>query len=77
MVACRCRVCQSPDPLDKRLRTSGVLQSEKTSIVFDAGPDFRTQMLTYQVEWLNAILFTHQHKDHTAGLDDVRPYNYL
>ncbi len=77
MLACQCPVCQSTDLLDKRLRTSGLLQSEKTTVVFDTGPDFRRQMLTYDVKWLDAILYTHQHKDHTAGLDDVRPYNYL
>jgi len=77
MLACQCPVCKSTDPLDKRLRTSGLLQSEKTTVVFDTGPDFRRQMLTYDVQWLDAILYTHQHKDHTAGLDDVRPYNYL
>lgn len=67
----------SDDPRDKRLRTSGILQSEKTTLVFDTGPDFRTQMLRHHIEWVDAILYTHQHKDHTAGLDDVRPYNYL
>ncbi|MCI4666589.1 MAG: MBL fold metallo-hydrolase [Bacteroidia bacterium] len=77
MLACSCPVCLSPDPLDKRLRTSGVLQSDKTTLVFDTGPDFRTQMLRFNIRWIDAILFTHQHKDHTAGLDDVRPYNYL
>lgn len=77
MLACNCPVCLSPDPLDKRLRTSGVLQSGQTTVVFDTGPDFRTQMLRFNFQWIDAILFTHQHKDHTAGLDDVRPYNYL
>ena len=77
MLACQCPVCQSLDPLDKRLRTSGVLQSEETTLVFDTGPDFRTQMLKFGFQWVDAILYTHQHNDHTAGLDDVRPYNYL
>jgi phosphoribosyl 1,2-cyclic phosphate phosphodiesterase len=77
MLACQCEVCQSENPRDNRLRTSGVLQSNETTIVFDTGPDFRTQMLKYGINWLDAVVFTHQHKDHTAGLDDVRPYNYL
>lgn len=77
ILTCECAVCQSTDPLDKRLRTSGLLMSEETTLVFDTGPDFRQQMLTHQVKQLHAVVFTHQHKDHTAGLDDVRPFNYL
>ncbi len=77
ILTCKCEVCQSTNPLDKRLRTSGLLRSATTTLVFDTGPDFRQQMLTHRVESLQAVVFTHQHKDHTAGLDDVRPYNYL
>lgn len=77
VISCRCNVCRSDDPRDKRLRTSGLLRSERTTIVFDTGPDFRQQMLREQVDDLTAVVFTHQHKDHTAGLDDVRAYNYL
>jgi phosphoribosyl 1,2-cyclic phosphate phosphodiesterase len=77
VISCRCPVCQSADPRDQRLRTSGLLQGGETSLVFDTGPDFRQQMLREQVDDLSAVVFTHQHKDHTAGLDDVRAYNYL
>lgn len=66
----------SDDPRDKRLRTSGILRSAKTTICFDAGPDFRQQMLREDIKVLDAVVFTHQHKDHTAGLDDVRAYNF-
>ncbi|MEM7657418.1 MAG: MBL fold metallo-hydrolase [Bacteroidota bacterium] len=76
VIACSCEVCQSSDPRDKRLRTSGILQSEKTTLVFDTGPDFRQQMLRHDIQHLDAVVFTHQHKDHVAGLDDVRAYNY-
>ncbi|MDD2643046.1 MAG: MBL fold metallo-hydrolase, partial [Bacteroidales bacterium] len=84
MIGCQCRVCQSPDPKDKRLRASVLveIQPDPVSsavapplsqvILIDAGPDFRQQMLTYQVHRLDAILLTHEHKDHVAGLDDVR-----
>ncbi|MEM6347680.1 MAG: MBL fold metallo-hydrolase [Bacteroidota bacterium] len=76
VIGCECEVCQSKDPYDKRLRTAGVLRSEKTTICFDAGPDFRQQMLREEIKVLDAVVFTHQHKDHTAGLDDVRAYNF-
>ena len=76
VIACECEVCLSQDPRDNRLRTSGVLSDQETTLVFDTGPDFRQQMLRYQVKDLNAVLFTHSHKDHTAGLDDVRAYNF-
>ncbi len=76
VIGCTCEVCQSQDPRDKRLRTSGVLYSENTTLVFDTGPDFRQQMLTAGVNKLDAVVFTHAHKDHTAGLDDIRPYNF-
>ncbi|MEM9985259.1 MAG: MBL fold metallo-hydrolase [Bacteroidota bacterium] len=77
VISCTCEVCQSVDPRDKRLRTSGLLRVGETTLVFDAGPDFRQQMLREKVSSLDAVIFTHQHKDHTAGLDDVRAYNYL
>ncbi|MEM6764038.1 MAG: MBL fold metallo-hydrolase [Bacteroidota bacterium] len=76
VIACGCKVCQSTDPRDKRLRTSGVLSSGDTTLVFDTGPDFRQQMLANRVQEVHAIVFTHKHKDHTAGLDDVRAFNY-
>ncbi|WEK37457.1 MAG: MBL fold metallo-hydrolase [Candidatus Pseudobacter hemicellulosilyticus] len=77
MIACDCRVCTSPDKKDKRLRSSILVQSEKTTLVVDSGPDFRYQMLRAQVKKLDGIVFTHSHKDHVAGLDDVRAFNYF
>lgn len=77
MIACDCEVCLSNDLHDKRLRSSILIQSDNTTLVVDTGPDFRTQMLAYGVKELDAVLFTHPHKDHTAGLDDVRAYNYF
>ena len=76
MIACKCEVCQSTDPRDKRLRSSILIETEDLNIVIDTGPDFRYQMLRAKVEKLDAILFTHEHKDHIAGLDDVRGFNY-
>lgn len=77
VIACPCPVCQSTDPLDQRLRSSGLLRAGETTLVFDTGPDFRQQMLRERVHKLDAVVFTHSHKDHVAGLDDVRAYNYL
>ena len=77
VIACPCETCASSDPRDRRLRSSVLLQISGKNIVIDAGPDFRQQMLRAGVKWLDAILFTHGHKDHTAGLDDVRAYNYV
>ena len=77
MIACRCAVCTSPDPRDKRLRSALLVQSETTTLVVDTGPDFRCQMLRADVRKLDAVLFTHPHKDHIAGLDDVRAYNFF
>ncbi|TDX00192.1 MBL fold metallo-hydrolase [Dinghuibacter silviterrae] len=77
MIACPCNVCHSPDPMDKRLRSSILLQTEDTSIVIDTTPDFRTQMLRIGLTSLNAVVFTHPHKDHIAGLDDVRAFNFF
>jgi phosphoribosyl 1,2-cyclic phosphate phosphodiesterase len=76
VIACDCNICISPDPLDKRLRTSVLLETDDTTLVIDAGPDFRQQMLREHVIKLDAILLTHEHKDHIAGLDDVRAFNY-
>ena len=76
VIACDCPVCQSVDLKDKRLRTSIMITSETTQVVIDSGPDFRQQMLTHQVQTLDAIVFTHEHKDHVAGMDDVRAFNY-
>lgn len=77
MIGCDCYVCSSEDEKDKRLRSSIMVQSEKTTLVVDAGPDFRYQMLRAKVKHLDAIVFTHPHKDHVAGLDDVRAYNFF
>jgi phosphoribosyl 1,2-cyclic phosphate phosphodiesterase len=76
MIACECEVCRSTDPKDKRLRSSILVESAKTRFVVDTTPDFRYQMLRQQVKHLDAVLFTHPHKDHIAGLDDVRAYNF-
>ena len=77
VIGCNCDVCRSTDPRDKRLRTSILIQTEQTTICVDAGPDFRQQMLRENVQHLDAILITHQHKDHIGGLDDVRSFNFL
>ncbi len=76
VIACDCDTCLSPDEHDKRLRTSLLLETDTTTLVFDAGPDFRQQMLREHVTRLDAIILTHEHKDHIAGMDDVRAFNY-
>ena len=77
MIGCGCEVCRSRDPRDKRLRASVLVEFEGLRILVDAGPDFRQQMLRAGVSHLAAILLTHNHKDHTGGLDDIRAFNYL
>ncbi|NMB36644.1 MAG: MBL fold metallo-hydrolase, partial [Bacteroidales bacterium] len=77
MIGCNCKVCSSPDSRDKRLRSSALVVYKGVYILIDAGPDFRQQMLRENITHLDAILLTHQHKDHTGGLDDVRALNYL
>lgn len=76
VIACNCEVCRSLDFRDKRLRVSVHVQVGGRSFVIDTGPDFRQQMLRERIECLDAVIFTHEHKDHTAGLDDVRAYNF-
>jgi len=76
VIACDCEVCRSGDKHDKRLRVSVWIELEGKSIVIDAGPDFRYQMLRAGVKKLDALLITHEHKDHIAGLDDIRAFNY-
>lgn len=75
VIACGCEVCCSSDARDKRLRSSVLIESDDKVIAIDSGPDFRQQMLRAEVKKLDAILFTHEHKDHVAGLDDVRAFN--
>jgi len=77
VIACNCSVCQSTDPNDKRLRASVLIEVNETTIVIDAGPDFRQQMLREKVKNIDAILITHEHRDHIAGLDDVRSFNFI
>jgi len=78
VIACRCHVCRSVDERDRRLRTSALLTTDEGKhILFDIGPDFRQQMLRQKVESLDAIMVTHAHRDHVAGLDDVRSFNYV
>ena len=76
VIGCNCPVCKSTDPKDKRFRSSVLVEHEGMTILVDAGPDFRSQMLREGVTHLDAILLTHNHKDHTGGLDDVRALNY-
>jgi phosphoribosyl 1,2-cyclic phosphate phosphodiesterase len=77
VIACDCMVCLSCDPRDKRLRASVMVETNGKIIIIDSGPDFRQQMLRENVMDINAIIFTHEHKDHVAGLDDVRAYNFV
>lgn len=76
VIACDCGTCLSEDSCDKRLRTSILIEKDDTTVVIDAGPDFRQQMLRQKVRHLDAIILTHEHKDHIAGMDDVRAFNY-
>lgn len=77
VIGCRCSVCQSSDKRDKRGRSSVYINTGQQKLVIDAGPDFRQQILREKIDRLDAVLMTHEHKDHTAGLDDVRSFNYL
>ncbi len=77
MIGCHCKVCQSTDPRDKRLRPSVLLRLGDKRILIDTTPDFRYQALHFKIERLDAILFTHSHADHILGLDDVRPFNFM
>ncbi len=76
-IGCPCAVCNSADRRDNRLRCSVWIETPEASIVIDSGPDFRYQMLRAGVKKLDAIVFTHGHKDHVAGLDDIRPFNFF
>jgi len=77
VIACGCEVCTSIDPHDNRLRSSIMIESDDKTVVIDSGPDFRYQMLREKVKKLDAIVFTHEHKDHIAGMDDIRAFNYF
>ena len=76
VIACECGVCRSDDPRDKRLRSSVMITKNSRNLVIDTGPDFRTQMLREKVMTLEAVIYTHEHKDHVAGMDDVRAFNF-
>lgn len=77
VIGCNCEVCLSSDPKNKRLRSSILIEIDNKTLVVDTGPDFRQQMLNNRIARLDAVIFTHEHKDHVAGLDDVRSFNYL
>jgi len=77
VIGCQCDVCVSEDVKDKRLRSSILIETNDQTFVVDTGPDFREQMLREKVARLTAVLYTHEHKDHTAGMDDVRAFNFL
>jgi len=77
VIGCRCTVCKSADERDKRLRSSVLVEQGDQLVVIDTGPDFRQQMLRVGLNKLNAVLYTHEHRDHIAGLDDIRAFNYL
>ncbi|MCK9202858.1 MAG: MBL fold metallo-hydrolase [Bacteroidales bacterium] len=77
VITCDCPVCTSANPKDKRFRTSIMIEVNGVTVVVDCGPDFRIQMLRENVMNLDAVLFTHEHRDHIAGLDDVRAFNYV
>ena len=78
VIACRCAVCQSTDSHDKHLRTSALVETDEgKNILIDIGPDFREQMLREKVMHIDSILITHAHRDHVAGLDDIRSFNYV
>lgn len=76
VIACGCEVCTSTDTRDKRLRSSILIEGGGKVVVVDSGPDFRQQMLRARVQHLDALVFTHEHKDHVAGMDDIRAFNY-
>ena len=76
VIACKCNVCLSDDNKDNRLRSSVLIETQGVTFAIDSGPDFRQQMLRENIQHLDAIVFTHEHKDHVAGLDDVRAFNF-
>lgn len=77
VIGCRCKVCCSQDPRDQRMRTSAAIRVDGKTIMIDCGPDFRTQLLKNDIRDIDGIVFTHGHRDHTGGLDDIRPINFI
>jgi phosphoribosyl 1,2-cyclic phosphate phosphodiesterase len=77
IICCDCAVCKSTNPKDNRLRSSILIESEISKVVIDSGPDFRQQLLRRDLKSLDAVVFTHEHKDHIAGLDEVKAFNYF
>lgn len=77
VLTCDCPVCLSDNPKDNRLRVSVLVQNEGSNVLIDSGPDLRQQLLKTGIKTLDAVVYTHEHKDHTAGMDDVRPFNYI
>ncbi|MFD2871044.1 MBL fold metallo-hydrolase [Mucilaginibacter ximonensis] len=76
VIACGCEVCKSADARDKRLRSSILIEAPDKTVAIDSGPDFRYQMLRANVQHLDAVVYTHEHKDHVAGMDDIRAFNF-
>lgn len=76
VIACNCEVCKSTSSKNQRLRSSILIESDEKTVIIDTGPDFRQQMLREHVQKLDAVVFTHEHKDHIAGMDDIRAFNY-
>jgi phosphoribosyl 1,2-cyclic phosphate phosphodiesterase len=76
VIACGCAICTSADKHDKRLRSSILIEAEDKIVAIDSGPDFRYQMLRANVQHLDAVVYTHEHKDHIAGMDDIRAFNF-
>lgn len=77
IIGCTCRVCSSVNPQDKRLRSSVLIEVDGKRFVIDTGPDFRQQMIREKVNRLDAVIYTHEHRDHVAGLDDLRSFNFI
>ena len=77
VIGCKCVVCTSKNWEDKRLRTSLLIETTSTTVVIDSGPDFRQQLLRERISKLDGLVFTHEHKDHVAGMDDIRAFNYV
>src|SRR5580700_5350720 len=77
IIACDCEVCSSTDSRDKRLRSSILIEDQGKTFVIDTGPDFRQQMLRASIKRLDAVIYTHEHRDHLAGLDDIRAFNFI